>query len=241
MKISVRNRVFETNSSSVHAIVIDTSGNEEEYALRYYDGPNLGYYGRAFKLVGRAEDRLSYIWTAIWDLKTNYVRDDITEDSPYYDFYRRLNELPDLDWWKFYLFDTWSGYYIDDTWISANVSEDSKVFENLQFQDSLPEIDENAPYEYRCLMLYKGVDHADALINFFERIVKDRKLLYNFIFGAGSYVVVTNDEGGFEIDVPKVIDADIVMKSIEDEEESCKWNRFHEFPEQDRMIFVKME
>lgn len=239
MKISVRSRVFETNSSSVHAIVIDTSGNEEERALNYYDGPELGYFGRAFKLVGRANDRLSYIWTAIWDLKTNYIRDDINEDSPYYDLQRRLNELPDLDWWKSYLFESWSGKYVNDKWINFDEGRDSKELNNIRFQDKLPDIDDDDTlYEYGWLC--KGVDHADALISFFERIVEDRKLLYNFIFGAGSYIVVTNDEGGFEIDVPKMIDADIVMKSINDEEETSDWNRFHEFPEQDRTIFVKM-
>ena len=240
MKLSIRNGVFETNSSSVHAIVIDTSGSEDEYALRYYDGPDLGFYGREFKVVGTSEDRVSYLWTAIWTIKTKYVQDEIDEDSPYAEHYHRLKDLPDLDWWKYYLYETWSGYYEGDTWISGNVTKDSEVYKNLQFQEELPEIDEDAPYEYQLLMLEKGVDHADILVTFFERVAEDRRLLYDFIFGLGSYVVVTNDEGGYELDVPRMIDSDIIMESIEYEEDNCEWGEFHEFPEQQRIVFIKI-
>lgn len=239
MKLSFRYNVFETNSSSVHAIVIDTSGNKEKYALNYYSGPELGFFGRAPKLVSRAENRLSYLWTAIWDLKTNYAIDEVMEDSPYSDFYRRLNKLPDLDWWRDCIIDTLLGHYDGDEWIGYEIGEESLEYSDMYFQTELPEVDEDAPYEYRDLVLYKQVDHADALLNFLEKVAEDRRLLYDYIFGAGSYILVTNDEGGVEIDVPKVIDADIIMKSINDEEETSEWNQFHEFPEQDRTIFIK--
>ena len=238
--MSVRQGVFETNSSSVHAIVIDTSGNVDENALFYYDGPVLGFYGRSFKVVGLPEDKISYLWTALWDLKTRYIHYEIDEDSPYAEFYHKLLDLPDLDWWKYYLYDTWSGYYRGDTWISANVSKDSEEYKKQQFQTELPEISEEAPYEYKYLMLHKEVDHANDLITFFERIANDRKLLYDFIFGIGSYVLVTHDEGGYEIDAPKMADADIILKSIEEEEDNCEWSQFHEFPDRDRVIFIKM-
>ena len=240
MKMSIRNGVFETNSSSVHTIVIDTSGNEDEYALRYYDGPDLGFYGREFKVVGTSEDRVSYLWTAIWTIKNKYVLDEINEDSPYAEHYHRLKDLPDLDWWERYLYETWSGYYDDDdNWFSVS-ADDLTEREKPRFQEELPEIDEDASFEYRMLMLEKGVDHADTLVTFFERVAKDRRLLHDFIFGLGSYVVVTNDEGGYELDVPRMIDSDIIMESIRYEEENCEWGEFHEFPEQQRTVFVKM-
>ena len=236
MKISIRQGVFETNSSSVHAIVIDTSGNEDDKdSLRFYSGPvMLGYFGRDTGFVTDIESRLSYLWTAIWDLKTNYedVYSYAKEDSSLYDTRIRIQNIPDLDWWK----DRLSGFIME---FIVDQNPNLEDPDDIYFESEVPEVDDSYPYEYKEFLAWKSVDHVVDALPFLERLINDDELLKNYLFGKGSYVLVTNDEGGFSTDAPKVIDAELIMKSADIDDDDCKWNRFHEFPEEEKVIFLK--
>lgn len=69
MKKSVRNEVFETNSSSVHAIVV----NKQNMAIN--NGSIVvvkpGDYGWEFEEYRTPSQKLNYLWTAIVDNKEN--------------------------------------------------------------------------------------------------------------------------------------------------------------------------
>lgn len=78
MKRVVRSNCFETNSSSVHAIVIDRrSGlqNPDSFGI----GFTLGQFRWEWKNYNTIEDRASYLWTAI---VCSYSED--TEDDTNY-------------------------------------------------------------------------------------------------------------------------------------------------------------
>ena len=221
MKLSIRQNVFETNSSSVHAIVIDTSGETERQALMYYDGPELGDYGRSTKFLTDAEARLSYLWTAIWDLKTNYTNAVSKDNSLYEEKFKKADELPDMNWWKDRLYNAWSPA--------------------LKYNDYEPSFQEVSGFGDYDNWVNVGIDHCLSIIPFLERLQTDDQLLHDYIFGNCSYVLVTNNEGGVLTDVPKIADHEIVMKAIDDENRDFTWNRFHEYPDQDRVIYIKEE
>lgn len=257
MKMSLRTGTFETNSSSVHAIVIDTSGEEEEYPSFGNPWVELGDYGRRSKLLTDSEARISYVWTGIWSLKQQYGG-DIPEGYRYPEIFERTKALPDLDWWKRYIlrvfgFDA-DGY--DHPWNRKFQDTPSYLDENLKFdphgkyRDRLSEkllrhfkgfrFYENFYWESRWINY--GVDHVSALIPFLERISEDEKLFHDYIFGIGSCVMVSNDEGGTEVDIPKLMDGDLIQKALDDDWDRIpEWSDFHDFPERNRIIFIKEE
>ena len=69
MKVSYRNGVFETNSSSVHAIVI----NKQNMAVNNGSIVTVkpGDYGWEFEEYRTPSQKINYLWTAIVDNKEN--------------------------------------------------------------------------------------------------------------------------------------------------------------------------
>lgn len=60
MRITIREGVFETNSSSIHAITI--SSGEREKPDKHYD-IRLGSYGYGSDKLTTVEERASYLWS----------------------------------------------------------------------------------------------------------------------------------------------------------------------------------
>ena len=69
MKLSTRNGVFETNSSSVHAIVINKQNLAENNGSIVSVTP--GDYGWEYEEYRLPAQKLNYLWTAIVDNKEN--------------------------------------------------------------------------------------------------------------------------------------------------------------------------
>lgn len=69
MKLSSRNGVFETNSSSVHAIVINRQNMAVNNGSIVVVEP--GDYGWEFEEYRTPSQKLNYLWTAIVDNKEN--------------------------------------------------------------------------------------------------------------------------------------------------------------------------
>ena len=63
--IKIRKGVFETNSSSVHSIVIDVS--QEPCVVDDVLTIAGGEYGWGYNELCSLEDRLNYLWQGIWD------------------------------------------------------------------------------------------------------------------------------------------------------------------------------
>ena len=65
----IRNNVFETNSSSVHSISIDTSGLEPSYLSKNKDNKivvKLGTFDKDDRLYTTQDEKLSYLITCLY-------------------------------------------------------------------------------------------------------------------------------------------------------------------------------
>lgn len=76
--INIRNNLFETNSSSVHAICIGKNNVHDIPNTLYF---KFGEYGWEQRYLCDPEDLASYLYTAIYECNTNI--DDIEEYKNY--------------------------------------------------------------------------------------------------------------------------------------------------------------
>jgi hypothetical protein len=91
MTIKIRSNVFETNSSSVHTIVFHPTAMDNVVCtdLMYIRG---GQYGRIPKPpLNTMEERLNYLWTAIW---SNCI------ETFNFDTQKYESNWDELKWWK---------------------------------------------------------------------------------------------------------------------------------------------
>ena len=91
MNIKMRVGVFETNSSSVHSLVFhktDVTNVVNDNVMEIHGGE----FGRAPQeaLFG-TENRLNYLWTAIWEINYEYFD---------YDKQEWAYNLEEIAWWK---------------------------------------------------------------------------------------------------------------------------------------------
>ena len=88
--INIRQNTFETNSSSVHSLVVFHENWESAYNYTYDKEMTIkgGMYDRCYpKVLATLQDKLSYIWTAIISLYCDYnyeTKQIIPEDSYFY-------------------------------------------------------------------------------------------------------------------------------------------------------------
>ena len=162
---NIRKGVFETNSSSVHSLVIQQDDWLDDPKNIEWTKDNKkyriigGYYGRSPQMpIESTEEKLNYIWTMVaglygWDF--NY------------------NEKDKNDQWKLYI----------------------KNPEKYQlWQNMIHNICPNAilvsikPDNYNC-----GIDHCYELENFAEEVEQDPCILRDFLLNY-SWVDISGDE-----------------------------------------------
>lgn len=71
MKQQIRKQLFETNSSSVHSLVVDPGGMEKSKLKQDENGyihVKYGEFGKEFEIYNTQEDKLSYIISLMWYL-----------------------------------------------------------------------------------------------------------------------------------------------------------------------------
>ena len=101
VKTTIREGVFETNSSSVHAIVINKRNMPVPENRKSITQVRAGDYGWEYREYRTSAEKLNYLWTAIVDNRENteewkeYICDtigipestnfitDVDEDDPY--------------------------------------------------------------------------------------------------------------------------------------------------------------
>ena len=91
----IRQNVFETNSSSVHSLVINSEGLEPSNLKidpkTDHIIVNTQYFGKEYNIYSTQEDKLSYLITyIITDLQRNYDNDEILAIELFKD-YRFIN------------------------------------------------------------------------------------------------------------------------------------------------------
>ena len=241
MKVTYRNGVFETNSSSVHAIVIDT----KEQSAQMIDSVSLGRYNWDNRLLASASDRASYLWTAI-----NCLRDeskyfvDMNDDAPIYrnaikECKERWNYVHDLDEWR--------------KRISKGSSESIKFDVADDIRDEFGRVDYNKLTQFsnlpsdpsELLKFYVieyyeernsyGVDHSEGLLPLIREFYDDNKLLNDYLYGTNSYVLITNDVEDYENVFNQLILGPQLNEIIENNEE----RRIVDFPDKGVKIYLR--
>lgn len=85
MKKTIRDKVFETNSSSVHSLCISNDGLEQSELKIHKDGKihvGFGYFGKDYCIYDSQHEKLSYLMTCLCYI-FGYDIDNIYES---YDF-----------------------------------------------------------------------------------------------------------------------------------------------------------
>jgi len=91
MTIKIRSNVFETNSSSVHTIVFHPTAMSNVVCTDIMEIKG-GQYGRMPKYpLSTIEERLNYLWTAIWDNCIGTFN---------YNSQKYESDFDELKWWK---------------------------------------------------------------------------------------------------------------------------------------------
>lgn len=86
--IKIRSNVFETNSSSVHSIVITNSSTKPGWFIDF----TIGQFGWEFNELKTPEEKASYFYTAACSLLERDVFNEIAEKLSLYDVDAYCNE-----------------------------------------------------------------------------------------------------------------------------------------------------
>lgn len=99
MKRQIRTNVFETNSSSTHAICIAKDG----YELKDHIDFHTGEYGWECKEYVDLDDRASYLITAIFSMEKEYADEKLEQLKSILDENKITYIIPDLEIesWKY--------------------------------------------------------------------------------------------------------------------------------------------
>lgn len=126
MRQIVREKVFETNSSSIHCLTIDNFNDLEPdfsdviYDITPFKSSELEDFGNEFTTT---EDKLRYLWT---------IRMLYDESAP----------KPDYDWNKDLNYNPWE----EREWVDEFTSMLKSIFPNVNFIET--EVDYLEDYEY---------------------------------------------------------------------------------------------
>jgi len=163
--INIRSNVFETNSSSVHSLVIRKDSWFDDKCID--DTPYLiqgGYYGRCPQIpIEDTEGKLNYIWTMVnclWGLHYTAYKD---EDGNYLE-----EEERPVDYYNEQRFNRWK-------------KKLQKMFPRATFVTNSPN-----NWDY-------GIDHAGGLENFADSMENHSELLKYLLFSY-SWIEVSGDE-----------------------------------------------
>src|SRR5574344_154001 len=166
---TIRNKIFETNSSSTHAICIPKEVKADKYSL--CEGLDHDYvFGREeCRLVDNWDEKLAYIYIILKDYEgwTDKNRISVTK-SDIKNFKNRVENIYS---------------YLSD------IVKHKPSKGDLRPKDIFENVDKNK----NC---YCCVDHTEDFGHnvFLERILKDKDFLMRFLFNTDSYITVGGDE-----------------------------------------------
>jgi hypothetical protein len=91
MKVQIRKNVFETNSSSTHALNI-FRGNFENYEIPKKVVIRPNEFGWEYETYDYPEDKLSYLYTWILSICKTWEYNEVTEKYEYHYDYKKLKD-----------------------------------------------------------------------------------------------------------------------------------------------------
>lgn len=182
MKIQIRKGVFETNSSSTHAIVIKNDSTINTYPEKVEF--KLGEFGWEYDNYNDVETKASYLWTAIVGLAKEGANIDGYDNNNY-----TVNDFVK------YITDTLAEYNITAefphnykklksyTWLNGN----KESFYNIFTDKEGNEID-------------YYIDHIRDLDSFLNIILTNKNLLMSYLFDTNSFIVTGNDNDDYDVE-----------------------------------------
>ena len=173
---TIRRNIFETNSSSTHAIAIPKEVDREEYSLMDNYDHNYGFGREECRLVSDWDEKLAYIYIILKDYK------EWNKDSE--SFYKRQHNITpeDIKSFKERVNSIYKEVYkIVEYKPYGNDSKPNNIFKDVDKKEA------------------KGdfyVDHSEDFDTngFLDKILTDDDFLKRFIFNRKSYITVGGDE-----------------------------------------------
>lgn len=138
MRRQIRRSVYETNSSSTHAICIAKDG----YELKDHIDFHTGEYGWECEEYGDLDNKASYLITAILSMDKEYADEKLTRLKDILDEYEITYTIPELNV-KSYEYGKEKHYYYDigydyidhvgelKSWLDDLLSDSDKLFRYL--------------------------------------------------------------------------------------------------------------
>lgn len=168
MKRQIRKKVYETNSSSTHAICIVKDG----YELKDHVDFHTGEYGWECEEYVDLNDKASYLITAILSMDKEYADEKLEKLKSILDENKITYTIPELDVksWEYgskkcYYYDIEDNYinHVEElkTWLEDLLSDSDKLFRYL-FGDSIIITGNDNDDSYRDRMLIaEGEESTD--------------------------------------------------------------------------------
>lgn len=212
MKV-IRYGIFETNSSSTHAIVVPKKIKKENYSL--YDSLDHNFsFGRGeCRLVDSWDEKLAYIYIVI---KDNFQPHISEFKAQVIKIYEEIKKSQDTSY-SSYIKPQDIFRYIDDDKNDGNITG-------------------NDNFVVLCERWGNYVDHSSSIDEeFITRIFEDYEFLKRFLFNKESYITIGGDEYrgyniktiGFEYDYDE--DYECMENCSEYEIKGEFWNKLEEY------------
>ena len=155
--IQIRKSIFETNSSSTHALCISTDDfyrfQTPEYKQWRKQAKPLnivgGYYGRSpQKSLVELEEKANYLWTAVLDIYSNYHWDNENKKS-----YYTCTDKEKIEWWKEQILNELpEGSTLKDDYYDKYDSLDFPCIDHAAQIENFIKTCENDPRYIQCLL-----------------------------------------------------------------------------------------
>lgn len=164
MKIQIRKSVFETNSSSVHTLIITKNSNNLKFPKKLiFDS---GDYGWEHSCLNTPEEKASYLWETIKCILPDDENKNLVEYNKALDSITKiLKSVGVKAVFKYnnpkYKESKYGGYY--------------KFYNKEGYEDD------------------GYIDHAYELITFVKEVCFDKDKLLGFLFSENSYIETGND------------------------------------------------
>lgn len=163
--INIRRGLFETNSSSVHTLVLNTQDywdykldkdKYKKYIDKWWHGPikvECGYYGRSPQpILYTIKDKADYLWTAIVEYYCNY-----NWDTHEY----KIGNKEKIDWWQ---------------------------------KEMLFWLPNNSRFAYPDKNAIIGIDHSHSLKNFIKELEENPTYIACLLYDDNSFIDIGGDE-----------------------------------------------
>ena len=170
--IQIRNSIFETNSSSTHALCISMNDFYRLEIPEYYKQwrkqakpLNIigGYYGRSpQKPLIELEEKANYLWTAVLNFYSNYNCYRVEEN--HYKIFYTCSDEDKLAWWK------------------------EQILKELPENSTLKDY-----YDDYDIIDYPWIDHNDKLKNFIKAC-EDQPQFIHCLLDDESFIEISGDE-----------------------------------------------